>query len=126
MKKYLFLFVAPLFFLSCGPNYILDQKIDIENQQWTYADSLSFSVDISDDAQMYNLYLDVEHSTEYSFQNMYIQFHTISPDGKRATERVSVNFMNKILQCLCFVFSPVMVSVDCVAVNLWYNEQFDD
>ena len=44
----------------------------------------------------------------------------------RLVDVVCVNFTNKMPQCISFVFSPLMVSVDCVAVNLWYNEQFDD
>ena len=98
MKKYIFLFTISFFIFSCGPNYILDEKIEIENQQWTYSDSIAFSVDISDTLQLYNWYLDVDHSTEYSFQNMYIRLHSIFPNGKRTTERISVNFMSRIGQ----------------------------
>ena len=86
MKKYiLFFFLFAFFLFSCGPNYILDEKKEITNNQWNYSDSLSFTVNISDTNRYYNLYLDIEHLTEYSFKNMYIRLHSIFPSGKRVT-----------------------------------------
>lgn len=96
MKKYIFFFSILFLISACGPNYILDEKTEIEKEQWSYADSLSFSVDISDTKKVYNLYLDVEHLTEYSFQNIYIRLHSIFPDGKRVTQRVSLELMDGI------------------------------
>ena len=95
MKKYFCLLFLALFLFSCGPDYILDEEKEITNQAWTYGDSLSFNVDISNPTEIYNLYLDVEHSTEYGYQNMYIRLHSIFPDGKRVTEKVSVELMAK-------------------------------
>jgi gliding motility-associated lipoprotein GldH len=97
MKNSIYFLCGFLVFLaSCGPNYILDETKEINNQQWAYADSLSFTTEISDTNAIYNLYLDVDHLTEYSFQNMYIRLHSIFPNGKRVTERVSVEMMDKI------------------------------
>jgi gliding motility-associated lipoprotein GldH len=94
MKKYiLFFFLFAFFLFSCGPNYILDEKKEITNNQWNYSDSLSFTVNISDTNRYYNLYLDIEHLTEYSFKNMYIRLHSIFPSGKRVTERISLELI---------------------------------
>lgn len=98
MKKLFFFLSFIIALSSCGPNYILNETKDIENQQWTYADSLSFTTNIVDTNKIYNLYLDVEHLTEYSFQNMYIRLHSVFPNGKRITERVSVELMTKMGQ----------------------------
>jgi len=97
MKNSFFLLGVVLFFLSsCGPNYILDEKKEIANQQWSQTDSLSFTTNIVDTNKIYNLYLDVEHLTEYSYQNMYIRLHSIFPNGDRVTEQVSVELMDQI------------------------------
>jgi len=95
MKKYLFLFAASIFIFSCGPNYILDKKVDFENEHWIYADSIAFDFEIANSKKLYSLYLDVEHLTEYSFQNMYIKLHSVFPDGKRTSQQISVNLMDK-------------------------------
>ncbi|MEM6965855.1 MAG: gliding motility lipoprotein GldH [Bacteroidota bacterium] len=96
-----FTLLALCFFVllsSCGADYIVDQKKKFENNQWAYSDSLSCSIDISDTKKLYSLYLDVEHLTEYAYRNMYIRLHSIFPDGKRVTERISLELMNKIGQ----------------------------
>ena len=95
MKKYFFLLLVSLFLFSCGSDYILNEKKEIPNQQWTYSDSLSFTMEVIDTAKKYNFYLDIEHLTEYSFQNVYIRLHSIFPDGKRVTEQISLELMNK-------------------------------
>ncbi len=91
-----FLLFSLLFLLSCGPDYILDKTYEIEQQQWTYADTLNFEVNIVDSLKIYNLYLDIEHSTEFPNQNMYVMIHTQFPSGKRISERVSLEMANKI------------------------------
>jgi len=96
MKKYLFLFVLPFLIFSCGPDYILDQEIEIQNQKWMYADSLTFSVEVNNIDQAYDFHIEVDHLTNYSYRNVYFLLHSITPNGKRITERVSINFMNKI------------------------------
>ncbi len=91
--KYLtFLFVLLLF--GCGPDYILDQKYDIEKSEWTYADTLNFEVDIQDSLKIYNIHLKIEHSTEFPKQNMYIMIHTQFPSGERISEKLSVELAN--------------------------------
>ena len=95
MKKYLLLLAICWCFISCGPNYILDKKIDFQDNQWTYADSISFEVDIVDSEKLFNCFIDIEHLTEYSFQNLYIRWHMISPDGTRETKQISIPLLEK-------------------------------
>ena len=80
---------------GCGPDYILDQTKKISSSGWTYADSLNFEVEIQDSLKIYNLYIDVEHSTEFSNQNLYLMIHTRFPSGKRISEKLSLEMANK-------------------------------
>lgn len=84
-----------LLLLGCGPNYILDKKYEIENSEWTYRDTLNFEVNITDSLKIYNLYLQMEHSTDFPRQNMYVRIHTKFPSGKRISEQVSLEMANK-------------------------------
>lgn len=84
-----------LILTSCGPNYIFDQSYDISNDAWAYADTLNFEVDIEDSLKIYNLYLELEHSTDFYFHNLYVQIHTTFPSGKRISEKVSLELANK-------------------------------
>ncbi len=67
----------------------------LNEDKWTYQDTLNFSFSISDTFAIYNLYLDIEHSTEYSYQNIYMQVYTRFPSGKRIKELLPIDFADK-------------------------------
>lgn len=84
-----------MLFSACGPNYIYEKTYEINQGTWTYADSLVFEVDVEDTLKIYNLYLDLEHNTAYSFQNLYTQINTAFPSGQRISENLSLELQHK-------------------------------
>lgn len=80
---------------ACGPDYLYDETYDLEEQGWTYADTLNFQFTIDDTLALYNLYLQVEHSTDYSYQNLYTRIHTQFPSGERITQVLSLELADK-------------------------------
>ncbi len=95
MRLLFILFVLSIGFSACGPNYHFEQAYPIQDNSWQQADTLDFVVEIEDTLQIYNLYLDVEHQTDYPFQNIYLMIHTEFPSGQRIHERVSVDMADK-------------------------------
>ncbi len=94
----LFLAISMLsifFLISCEPNYFYEKSFEINNDGWAYADTLNFEVEITDTLKIYNLYLDIEHTTDYTKQNMYVMIYTQFPSGERIKERVSIDFADK-------------------------------
>lgn len=91
MKHLLFLSLLAL--AACGPSYEYEQEYELSEQGWAYQDSLDFSFAISDTATIYNLWLSVTHSPEYSYQNLYTRIHTTFPDGSRLSEVLSLELM---------------------------------
>lgn len=88
-------FCAVVFLMGCGPDYILDQDYEIKDTNWTYVDTLDFKVDIPDAQKIYNLYIEIEHATDFPRQNMYVMIHTQFPSGKRIREQVSLEMADK-------------------------------
>ena len=96
MKKILFaLCLTSLFLISCGKNFIYEKSFPIKNGEWAYVDTLDFNFEIQDTSKIYNLYLNIEHSTDYGFQNLYINIYTQFPTGERIKELVSVELAAK-------------------------------
>lgn len=87
--------VALFFCIGCGENFYYQKKYTLDEQQWTYADSLQFEMTIPDTSITYNLYLEIEHGTDYSKQNLYTKIHTTFPDGKRLSEQISIELADK-------------------------------
>lgn len=92
-KLSIFLIVFTLF--SCGKSYLYQQEIEIAKAAWTDSDSLNFQFNIPDTSKIYNILLDVQHSPEYAFQNMYVEIYTAFPSGDRIKEMVSLELANR-------------------------------
>lgn len=95
MYKNTLLLLVIVFFFSCGKSYLYEKEISIKNAAWTDNDTLNFSFNIPDTSKIYNILLDVEHSPEYAFQNMYVEIYTAFPSGDRIKEMVSLELANR-------------------------------
>ncbi|MCR9287719.1 MAG: gliding motility lipoprotein GldH [Bacteroidetes bacterium] len=96
MKNILFgICLTSIFLISCGKNYIFEKSVPIQNGEWAYSDTLNFNFEIQDTTKIYNLYLDIDHSTDYGFQNLYINVYTKFPSGERIKEMLSVELAAK-------------------------------
>lgn len=91
----LLIFCISLSFFGCKEDFYFDSNKIITSDQWSYKDSLNFTFSIADTSTIYNLYLDINHSTEYPFQNIYLQVATRFPSGKRIKERLPIDFADK-------------------------------
>jgi len=97
MKKRIpFLLTTCLLFLfACAKSYYFEKAYDIPDSGWTYDNSLAFEVEIKDTSSIYNLYLNIDHSMEYAYQNMYVTIHTHFPKGEKLQEKFSINLATK-------------------------------
>lgn len=78
---------------SCGPKTIYNKKENVPNP-WPYSDKIVFNYEIIDTAQAYNLFLEMSHNIEFSFENIYLNVTTIFPDGDIITNPVSFQLSN--------------------------------
>lgn len=85
-----------LFMISCSDkNYIYEESKEIVEGKWLYKDSLNYAFQITDTTKIYNIYLALDHSTDYPYQNLYLKMHTQFPSGKRITQQVSFELADK-------------------------------
>ena len=88
--KYLF-FVLPLFSLwSCGPDIECEEELLLQDDIWSYQDSLVAEFNVADTNAVYNIHLILEHSTNFPYQNFYIKIHNRFPDGQELSEQLSL------------------------------------
>lgn len=80
---------------SCGDNYVYEKQYVIQNGAWGYGDTLDFDFEIQDTTSIYNLYLEVAHNKDYSFQNLYTTIHTKFPGGELLDEVLSLELAGK-------------------------------
>ena len=88
--KTLFLFMSFLMLglISCQDSVtVVDKNIELEKRNWSYSEKIRIPVKIEETGIPYNLYLNLRHSADYKYSNIFILIHIIGPDGKKITER---------------------------------------
>lgn len=66
---------------------VVDSNFEFSRGNWSYTEKVSVPVNIDTADIDYNLYFNMRHTSEYKYSNIFILIHTISPDGKKTTER---------------------------------------
>ena len=122
MNKNIFfvgLLLACLF--GCGESSYFKETKKIPATGWAFSDSLTFKVPISDSSKRFDLLLDLSHSDEYLFQNIYLYINTTLPSGKRLGKRLNVDLADKM-----GVWKGNCSGSNCdVEVNLQSNAYFN-
>ncbi len=92
MRNY-FLIIGSVVLLciGCGKSYMIDEKVDFEGEQWTYENSLDFIMSVTDTSKRYNIYLEIDHSKMYIYQNIYMNVSTKYPSGKSLIQPLNVD-----------------------------------
>ena len=98
MKQFLWLtlFFFSIIIVSCGPNYVYEDKKELPDSGWAYEDTLQYQFSIEDTSKVYNQLLELNHRTDYGFQNLYVKVKTIFPSGKVSEQVLSLEIASKI------------------------------
>lgn len=75
-------------FVSCQNEVTLvDTNQKTNHLKWGYADKVRIPVKVGDTKRAYTFYLNLRHTGDYKYSNIFILIHQIGPDGKKTSER---------------------------------------
>ena len=91
--RHFFLLVLISIFFSCSKEkLILENEVDVEESiGWMFSDSLSVDFSISDTNRLYAMRLQLNHTPDFNFENVYTRIHTLFPDGKLSSQLLSLS-----------------------------------
>lgn len=84
MKRYILVLLSLTAVLtSCDNNILFDDNTYIENGKWNAGERKSFTVKIEEGDMAYNyrFALNVRHTTDYMYNNIFFFITTVYPDG---------------------------------------------
>jgi len=87
-------FILSLHLSSCNSS-IFDETITLETHSWTESQPLSFEFDIQDTSKLYNIFLEVDHSVNFSHQNFYCMVEAYSPQGLVQQQQSSIELADR-------------------------------
>lgn len=88
--KYTLLCSLVALFAACTDTAVVDKNIAIADHKWRYDDPVSIDVHISDANKPYRVYLNLRHTPDYRYANIFMLIHLHQPDGKDTTERIEL------------------------------------
>ena len=75
-------------FISCKNNgTVADTNQAINARNWSYVNKVRVPVKIENEKLLYNVYINLRHTADYKYSNIFLLVHMKGPDGKVLTER---------------------------------------
>jgi len=90
LKTFLFGVLCIGLWASCDQTAIINENKPIENKTWLYTSHPSFQFHISDKTKKYDVLIDVRHTPEYAFSNLFVLIYQQGPDKKTNTFRKEI------------------------------------
>ncbi|MCW5907181.1 MAG: gliding motility lipoprotein GldH [Chitinophagales bacterium] len=85
----LLLFAATVFH-SCDKARVFERNEEINNHLWDYADVKTFEAEITDTSLTYNIYVNVRHSFQFEWRNLWVDIETVLPDSTSFHKRINL------------------------------------
>ena len=74
------LFLMAVSSISCDRNTIFDETINVDERGWYKNDLARFDVLIEDSISSFNYYLNIRHSVDYRYSNLFVFMNTTYPN----------------------------------------------
>ena len=85
-----------VFTTSCSNGVVYSHKANVDGSVWNYNQELQFELDGIDTSSYYDLVLEVNHSPEFSFENLYTRIGTQFPSGESIKDIVSLQLADNM------------------------------
>ncbi|WP_276360125.1 gliding motility lipoprotein GldH [Daejeonella sp. H1SJ63] len=73
---------------SCGDSVTLvDSNFELDKRNWSYTEKVRVPLNIEEAGIPYNIYLNLRHTSDYKYSNIFLLIHITEPNGKKTTER---------------------------------------
>lgn len=76
--------------VGCNSNRVFEGNLSIKGQEWYYEDELKFETPIEDTTQLYNLFINVRHTNDFPYSNLWLKIHTTFPDGTKKSDPLNL------------------------------------
>lgn len=79
-----------LLWAGCDRAMVYDQSVPVKGRSWHRAVQYPFLVTIEDTVSVYNLYVNLRHTGDYPYSNLFLFLHSSLPDGQLATDTLEL------------------------------------
>lgn len=89
MTRFLAIFLLFILLTSCSEDYLFKVEKNFEDKVWTWEDAFNFEFEIKDSLARYDFEVELVHSPDFEYQNLYVEIATVFPNGKEISDITS-------------------------------------
>lgn len=90
------LFLSGIFLLTaCDPFMVYDEYQKTDGGQWKWSDIRTFEPNMEDSLQMYNIFINIRHTTNYPKSNLYVFVTAKAPTGESRRDTVEIGIADE-------------------------------
>jgi len=75
---------------SCDPKRVFEQNIPVLTKGWKSTEPVELEVLINDTITLHNYYINIRHTTDYKYSNIYLFMDTWFPEGSQTRDTIQV------------------------------------
>ncbi len=121
--KIILLFFAILSFSACNSNIYYKQTSTIADHKWDQSDLKNFEFEIDNNEAYYDLILEIDHSVDFKFENIYVNINTLFPNGEEVKDEVSLQLADHLDQWQGKCNSKNCVTSILLQNNVYFKEK---
>jgi len=92
---YILLVFSVTFAYSCSTGVVYDQNREVGENGWYKNDAARFDVEINDTLSAYDYYINIRHTVDYRYSNLYVFMNTTYPNGNIGRDTVEFVLADK-------------------------------
>jgi len=75
---------------ACDPSGFYEKNSLVNSKGWSVADKIPFELEATDTLALLNFYINIRHTTEYKFRNIFLFVDTFFPDGSQSRDTIEI------------------------------------
>jgi gliding motility-associated lipoprotein GldH len=80
---------------SCSSNVVFDENVAVNEAGWDKNDVARFDVVIEDSINAFDYYLNIRHTVDYRFSNLFVFMNTTYPNGNISVDTIEFVLADK-------------------------------
>jgi gliding motility-associated lipoprotein GldH len=85
-----FLFALLIIFNSCDPQRVYEKNIRVNPNGWPAGEKVLFEVPVNDSLILHNFYINLRHTENYKFSNLFLFIDTYFHGGSHARDTIEL------------------------------------
>jgi gliding motility-associated lipoprotein GldH len=82
--------IVVLTFASCDPTGVFEKNTPIDPAGWQISNKVPFELDVTDTLALLNFYINIRHTTDYKYRNIFLFVDTFFPEGTQSRDTIEI------------------------------------